>query len=161
MSKTKPTDEQIAEAKAAKAKAKEGAAQKSDAKHLKEEKPSVVRLRDHYRNALLPRVDKLGIKRVQIEVLEALLRLRQAACHTALIDHQRAEEHSAKLDVLAFARSEIARPLRRPGDVEAHVEPLERGARPNPSTRVAGSEAPSQQPHLLQERLIPRVIYGQ
>ncbi len=58
MSKTKPTDEQIAEAKAAKAKAKESAAPKSDAKHLKEEKPSVVRLRDHYRNDVIPALKK-------------------------------------------------------------------------------------------------------
>ena len=65
MSKTKPTDEQIAEAKAAKAKAKEGAAQKSDAKHLKEEKPSVVRLRDHYRNDVIPALKKeFGYKNV-------------------------------------------------------------------------------------------------
>jgi len=58
MSKTKPTDEQIAEAKAAKAKAKEAAAPKSDAKHLKEDKPSVVRLRDHYRNDVIPALKK-------------------------------------------------------------------------------------------------------
>jgi large subunit ribosomal protein L5 len=57
MSKTKPTDEQIAEAKAAKAKAKDGAP-KSDAKHLKEEKPSVVRLREHYRNDVIPALKK-------------------------------------------------------------------------------------------------------
>jgi large subunit ribosomal protein L5 len=57
MSKTKPTDEQIADAKAAKAKAKDGAP-KSDAKHLKEEKPSVVRLRDHYRNDVIPALQK-------------------------------------------------------------------------------------------------------
>jgi len=44
MSKTKPTDEQIAEAKAAKAaKAAAKDAPKSDAKHLKETKPSVIR----------------------------------------------------------------------------------------------------------------------
>ena len=65
MSKTKPTDEQIAEAKAAKAKAKEAAAPKSDAKHLKEEKPSVVRLRDHYRNDVIPALTKeFGYKNV-------------------------------------------------------------------------------------------------
>ena len=50
MSKTKPTDEQIAEAKANKAaKAAAKDAPKSDAKHLKETKPSVIRLRDKYR----------------------------------------------------------------------------------------------------------------
>src|SRR5690349_24047317 len=59
MSKTKPSDEQIAEAKAAKAKAKaKDGAPKSDAKHLKEEKPSVVRLRDHYRKDVIPALKK-------------------------------------------------------------------------------------------------------
>jgi large subunit ribosomal protein L5 len=55
MSKTKPTEEQIAEAKAAKAKAKDGAAPKSSGK---EAKPSVVRLRDHYRNDVIPALKK-------------------------------------------------------------------------------------------------------
>ncbi len=65
MSKTKPTDEQIAEAKAAKAKAKEAAAPKSDAKHLKETKPSVVRLRDRYRAEVIPALQKeFGYKNV-------------------------------------------------------------------------------------------------
>jgi superfamily II DNA or RNA helicase len=64
-------------------------------------------LREHYRNALLPRVDRLGVKRVQIEILEALLRLRQAACHPALIDPQRAHEDSAKLDVLTEQLGEV------------------------------------------------------
>jgi superfamily II DNA or RNA helicase len=64
-------------------------------------------LREHYRNALLPRVDRLGVKRVQIEILEALLRLRQAACHPGLIDPKRAHDHSAKLDVLAEQLGEI------------------------------------------------------
>ena len=59
MSKTKPTDEQIAEAKAAKAaKAAAKDAPKSDAKHLKETKPSVVRLRDRYRSEVIPALQK-------------------------------------------------------------------------------------------------------
>jgi SNF2 family DNA or RNA helicase len=37
---------------------------------------------------------------VKLQVLEALLRLRQAACHPGLIDKKRAGEPSAKLDVL-------------------------------------------------------------
>ena len=36
----------------------------------------------------------------KLQVLEALLRLRQAACHPGLIDRRRANEPSAKLDVL-------------------------------------------------------------
>ena len=66
MSKTKPTDEQIAEAKASKAaKAAAKDAPKSDAKHLKETKPSVVRLRDRYRSEVIPALQKeFGYKNV-------------------------------------------------------------------------------------------------
>ena len=42
-------------------------------------------LRAHYRDALL-RKDAAELNRSKIEVLEALLRLRQAACHPGLID---------------------------------------------------------------------------
>jgi len=55
MSKTKPTDEQIAEAKAAKAKSKAGAAPTSSGKDAK---PSVVRLRDKYRAEVIPALKK-------------------------------------------------------------------------------------------------------
>jgi large subunit ribosomal protein L5 len=66
MSKTKPTDEQIAAGKAAKAaKAAKEAEPKSTDKHLKEVKPSVVRLRDHYRNQVIPALTKeFGYKNV-------------------------------------------------------------------------------------------------
>jgi hypothetical protein len=57
-------------------------------------------LRDHYRKELLGHVDRVGIKQSKIQILEALLRLRQAACHPGLIDAARAGEPSAKLDVL-------------------------------------------------------------
>jgi superfamily II DNA or RNA helicase len=57
-------------------------------------------LRDHYRASLLSKVDELGMKRTKIQVLAALLRLRQAACHPGLIDEKRTEAPSAKLDVL-------------------------------------------------------------
>jgi large subunit ribosomal protein L5 len=66
MSKTKPTDEQIAEAKASKAaKAAAKDAPKSDAKHLKETKPSVIRLRDKYRAEVIPALQKeFGYKNI-------------------------------------------------------------------------------------------------
>jgi large subunit ribosomal protein L5 len=66
MSKTKPTDQQIAGAKAAKAaKAAKDAEPKSTDKHLKEVKPSVVRLRDHYRNDVIPAMTKeFGYKNI-------------------------------------------------------------------------------------------------
>ncbi|MFO0847136.1 MAG: DEAD/DEAH box helicase [Gemmataceae bacterium] len=57
-------------------------------------------LRTHYRRSLLTRVDEVGLGRSKIQVLEALLRLRQAACHPGLIDKRRTPEPSAKLDVL-------------------------------------------------------------
>jgi superfamily II DNA or RNA helicase len=58
-------------------------------------------LRAHYRNTLLGRVARDGIKKSKIQILEALLRLRQAACHPGLIDKaKRSGESSAKLDVL-------------------------------------------------------------
>ncbi len=58
-------------------------------------------LREHYRNSLLGRIARDGIKKSKIQILEALLRLRQAACHPGLIDKaKRSGESSAKLDVL-------------------------------------------------------------
>jgi superfamily II DNA or RNA helicase len=57
-------------------------------------------LREHYRLALLGRLDADILRRSKIQVLEALLRLRQAACHPGLIDKSRTEEASAKLDML-------------------------------------------------------------
>jgi superfamily II DNA or RNA helicase len=57
-------------------------------------------LLEHYRASLLGRIDKQGIGKVKLQVLEALLRLRQAACHPGLIDRKRAKEPCAKLEVL-------------------------------------------------------------
>jgi len=65
-------------------------------------------LREHYRLSLLARVDSLGLNRSKIQVLEALLRLRQAACHPGLIDKKRTGEASAKLDVLLPQLQELA-----------------------------------------------------
>ncbi len=57
-------------------------------------------LRQHYRDSLLRRIDDNGLAKSKIQVLEALLRLRQAACHPGLIDSGRRDENSAKLDTL-------------------------------------------------------------
>jgi len=64
-------------------------------------------LRDHYRAALLGRVDRDGIARSKIQILEALLRLRQAACHSGLLDETRAAESSSKFDLLIPQLAEI------------------------------------------------------
>ncbi|MCI0704258.1 MAG: DEAD/DEAH box helicase [Planctomycetia bacterium] len=65
-------------------------------------------LREHYRQSLLSRVDTVGLGRSKIQVLEALLRLRQAASHPGLLDKKRAAESSAKLDVLLPQLAELA-----------------------------------------------------
>lgn len=57
-------------------------------------------LRDHYRAALLGRIERDGLSKSKMQILEALLRLRQAACHPGLIDARRATGPSAKFDAL-------------------------------------------------------------
>ena len=57
-------------------------------------------LRAHYRQTLLARIARDGVNRSKMQILEALLRLRQAACHSALIDPSRAQEPSAKFELL-------------------------------------------------------------
>jgi SNF2 family DNA or RNA helicase len=64
-------------------------------------------LRDHYREALLRKIGAEGIGKSKIQVLEALLRLRQAACHPALVDRKRVKDPSAKLDVLMEQLHEV------------------------------------------------------
>ncbi len=57
-------------------------------------------LREHYRQTLLGRVATQGMGKSKIQILEALLRLRQAACHPGLIDKKRTGDTSAKLESL-------------------------------------------------------------
>ena len=64
-------------------------------------------LRQHYRDALLKRIEIEGLAKSKIQVLEALLRLRQAACHPGLLDPKRRGEPSAKLDTLVEQVREV------------------------------------------------------
>jgi len=64
-------------------------------------------LRQHYRDSLLKRVETDGLAKSKIQVLEALLRLRQAACHPGLLDAKRTGEASAKLDTLLAQLTEV------------------------------------------------------
>ncbi|HET7607208.1 MAG TPA: DEAD/DEAH box helicase, partial [Gammaproteobacteria bacterium] len=64
-------------------------------------------LRDHYRGSLMKRIAREGIARAKIQVLEALLRLRQAAIHPGLLDERRAEDPSAKLEMLLHRLDEV------------------------------------------------------
>jgi superfamily II DNA or RNA helicase len=57
-------------------------------------------LRRHYRDALLGRIERHGLAKAKLQVLEALLRLRQAACHPGLVDREKRSGGSAKFDVL-------------------------------------------------------------
>jgi hypothetical protein len=57
-------------------------------------------LRDHYRRTLLHQVELDGMNKSKIQILEALLRLRQAACHPGLIDHSMRPQPGAKLEML-------------------------------------------------------------
>jgi superfamily II DNA or RNA helicase len=64
-------------------------------------------LRDRYRQSLLRRVERDGMARSKIHVLEALLRLRQAACHPGLVDRAKAGDPSAKIDSLLLRLEEL------------------------------------------------------
>ncbi|MEZ5939781.1 MAG: SNF2-related protein [Planctomycetaceae bacterium] len=57
-------------------------------------------LRDYYRVSLAGTIAEKGLKNSKIHVLEALLRLRQAACHPGLVDEKQAKQSSAKLQLL-------------------------------------------------------------
>ncbi|HWP60433.1 MAG TPA: DEAD/DEAH box helicase [Candidatus Acidoferrales bacterium] len=65
-----------------------------------EERRLYDELRDYYRARLLKHIDREGMARVKFQALEALLRLRQAACHPGLLDKSKALEPSAKIETL-------------------------------------------------------------
>jgi superfamily II DNA or RNA helicase len=64
-------------------------------------------LLESYRRSVLDRVDRDGVSKARMHILEALLRLRQAACHPALADPRKREAPSAKLDALLPAIDEV------------------------------------------------------
>ena len=64
-------------------------------------------LRNHYRDLLAKRIDAVGLKNSKIQVLEALLRLRQAACHPGLLDPKQIGQPSAKLETLLEQLGEV------------------------------------------------------
>ena len=70
----------------------------------RDERKRYDELRDHYRVSLLQRIAEGGMARSQVHILEALLRLRQAACHTALLPNgmrgTEAPQSSSKLERL-------------------------------------------------------------
>jgi SNF2 family DNA or RNA helicase len=61
-----------------------------------------------YREALFAKVDGDGLAGSTTHILEALLRLRQAACHPALISSELAHADSGKLDALFGMLDDVA-----------------------------------------------------
>lgn len=64
-------------------------------------------LLEAYRRSVLERVDEVGVGKSRMHILEALLRLRQAACHPILADPRKTSAPSAKLDALIPALEEV------------------------------------------------------
>jgi SNF2 family DNA or RNA helicase len=64
-------------------------------------------LRDYYRESLQRRIETNGMQKSKFLVLEALLRLRQAACHPGLIDGKKSKSSSAKLEALLPQLAEV------------------------------------------------------
>jgi len=72
-----------------------------------EQRKTYDELREHYRLELSGRIGRMGIGRSRIAVLEALLRLRQTACHPGLVDPARSDDPAAKLDTLLEQLTEV------------------------------------------------------
>ncbi len=64
-------------------------------------------IREKYRESIEQSVAKNGLAKSKLHVLEALLRLRQAACHAGLIDKTKLSEPSAKLELLLTQIKEV------------------------------------------------------
>lgn len=65
-------------------------------------------LKKFYQTQLKSKIQEVGLNRAKIHVLEALLRLRQAACHPGLIDPKRSKEESGKLEAVLEQMTQVA-----------------------------------------------------
>ena len=64
-------------------------------------------IRERYRSTLAEKIEQGGLGKSKLHVLEALLRLRQAACHSGLIDPARLSVPSGKLVQLVRHMHEV------------------------------------------------------
>ncbi len=64
-------------------------------------------LREHYQRHLLPKLQEGEWRKSPLILMEALLRLRQVACHPGLLDARLADSSSAKLEILLDRLQEI------------------------------------------------------
>ena len=71
------------------------------------EREAYDELREYYQASLAERIERDGVNKSRIHVLEALLRLRQAACHPGLLDAEQRAEPSSKLEALMGHVGEI------------------------------------------------------
>ena len=71
------------------------------------ERTAYEALRRHYRDTVIERIERDGLAKSKMHVLEALLRLRQASCHLGLIDPARRVDSSAKFDLLIPRLQEV------------------------------------------------------
>ena len=82
-------------------------------------------LRDYYRAALTTHCPAWR-GAPQIQILEGLLRLRQAACHPGLIDRARVGETSAKIEALPSLGGDPRRGPQGPGSRSSRVSSIVR-----------------------------------
>ncbi|MBC7386391.1 MAG: DEAD/DEAH box helicase [Cryobacterium sp.] len=64
-------------------------------------------IREKYRLSIEQKIEEGGLGKSKLHVLEALLRLRQAASHSGLVDPRRKDEPSAKLQLLLSHLEEV------------------------------------------------------
>jgi superfamily II DNA or RNA helicase len=74
-----------------------------------DERRTYDELRNHYRRVLLQKIERDGLAKSRFQILEALLRLRQAACHRGLLPGNGGPRHksSAKFDLLLPRLTEL------------------------------------------------------
>ena len=73
----------------------------------KSQRQEYDRLKEYFQQTLLRRAEKEGLGKLKIHVLEALLRLRQAACHLGLLDKKHLSKSAAKLDAMLPMLEEV------------------------------------------------------
>jgi len=72
-----------------------------------EQKKIYSRVKEKARNSVLAKVRESGVARSKLHILEALLRMRQAACHPGLIDDDHEDMASGKFQVLLSMLDEV------------------------------------------------------
>jgi SNF2 family DNA or RNA helicase len=72
-----------------------------------EQKKVYNEVKERCRNSVLAKVKASGVARSKLHILEALLRLRQAACHPALINEEHSELASGKFQALLSMLEEV------------------------------------------------------